>query len=155
MNVVAIVNPAAGRGGAAKSWESVRAHISQPVRTLETKRRGHATELTASAIREGAKIIVAIGGDGTINEVVNGFFDREQPLSESAVLGIFPYGTGSDLQRTLQLPAEPGAAARLIQDRKSRPIDDRPRFFFVAMTAAIRGDESAGWNQDSDTLSAP
>jgi len=123
MNVVAIVNPAAGRGGAAKSWETVRAHLSQPVRTLETNRRGHATELTASAIREGAKAIVAVGGDGTINEVVNGFFDREKLLSESVVLGIFPYGTGSDLQRTLQLPAEPGAAARLIEDRRSRPID--------------------------------
>src|SRR5262252_4639773 len=123
MNVVAIVNPAAGRGGAAKSWESVRAHMSQPVRTLETKRRGHATDLTASAIREGAKIIVAVGGDGTINEVVNGFFDREKPLSESVVLGIFPYGTGSDLQRTLQMPGEPGTAARLIEHRKSRPID--------------------------------
>src|SRR5262245_48933967 len=107
MRVVAIVNPAAGRGQAAKSWNEVRARIGGTASTLETKGRGHAIELTAQAIRDGADIVVAVGGDGTLNEVVNGVLSTDGFVSGGVALGILPHGTGSDFQRMLRLPDNP------------------------------------------------
>ena len=123
MSVVAIVNPVSGRGDAAKAWNKVQAHLKAPVRTLETKGPGHAMELTANAIRDGAETIVAVGGDGTINEVVNGFFEQDKLISDAATLGILPHGTGSDFQRSLILPESDEGAAALIQGEKSRLVD--------------------------------
>ena len=97
--------------------------MTTPSETLKTKRAGHAIELTASAIKKGAETIVAVGGDGTINEVVNGFFEGGKLISKTAALGILPYGTGSDLQRTLHLPDGEAEAAAVIDAGKSRPID--------------------------------
>jgi diacylglycerol kinase (ATP) len=72
----------------------------------ETDSAGHATALAAEALEAGYDLIVAAGGDGTINEIVNGLaidFAR-------ARLGIIPFGTGNDLARTLAIPADPLAA---------------------------------------------
>jgi len=73
MYTVAIVNPRAGR----------RKTIQIPSATeiLETQAPGHAIQLTRDAIRRGARTIMAVGGDGTINEVVNGFFEEEQLIA--------------------------------------------------------------------------
>jgi diacylglycerol kinase (ATP) len=123
VRLVAIVNPASGRGQATQAWNSLQNHLGFSAQLLVTRHRGHATELTAQAIRDGADIVVAVGGDGTINEIVNGFFDQDAPVPGDVALGILPHGTGSDLQRMLRLPVEAGRAARLIQARKPRQID--------------------------------
>jgi YegS/Rv2252/BmrU family lipid kinase len=123
MSVVAVVNPASGRGGAFDTWERVRKHLKRRAESLQTARPGDAIELTARAIKNGAGIIVAVGGDGTINEVVNGFFDDGKAISDSAVLAVVSHGTGSDLQRTLALPSDPIQAAVMIEQGASRPID--------------------------------
>src|SRR5436190_8035460 len=91
---VAIINPKAGRG-------KVSAHFPTSVEVLETKAPGHGIELTREAIKRGAETIVAVGGDGTINEVVNGFFENEEPIGRDATLSIIPQGTGSDFCRVL------------------------------------------------------
>ena len=123
MSVVAIVNPASGRRRGAQIWENVQSHLRSAAETLKTTHPGHAVELTSRAIKQGATTIVAVGGDGTISEVVNGFFERDALISDSVVLGILPHGTGSDLQKMLHLPSNVEKAASLIQARKSRPID--------------------------------
>jgi hypothetical protein len=87
MGAVAIVNPAAGRAR--------RFQLPIPAEILETTAPGHAIELTRQAIRQGARTIIAVGGDGTINEVVNGFFENEKLISTEAELSIVPRGTGS------------------------------------------------------------
>ena len=91
---VAIVNPKAGRGKA-------KPQLPGAVKVLETRARGHAIELTRQALREGAETIIAVGGDGTINEVVNGFFQDDEPLGKGATLSIIPHGSGSDFCRIL------------------------------------------------------
>ena len=105
------------------AWNKVRAHLKGSVQTLLTQAPGHATELAAQAIKNGARTIVAVGGDGTINEVVNGFFERDTLISNDAGLAILPHGTGSDFQRVLRLPATSETTAALIQKNKPRLID--------------------------------
>ena len=123
MSIVAIVNPVSGRGGASQAWERVRAHLKDGVKALQTKAPGHGIELTTQAIKDGAGIVIAVGGDGTINEVVNGFFEHGKLISDGAVLGILPHGTGSDFQRILHLPGGAATAADRIQSGNFRAID--------------------------------
>jgi diacylglycerol kinase (ATP) len=81
------------------------------VEVLNTERPDHATELAAAA---GDRLVIAAGGDGTVNEVLNG-------LSEGATLGILPLGTANVLARELGLPLEPqGACERILTGSASR-----------------------------------
>jgi diacylglycerol kinase (ATP) len=123
MSFVAIVNPTSGRGRAVETWERVRTHLKTPAESFKTATSGHAIELTSQAIKNGADMIIAVGGDGTINEVVNGFFEDDKPISDSAVLAILSHGTGCDFQRTLALPTDPLKAAMLLEQGTSRPVD--------------------------------
>ena len=123
MSIVAVFNPKSGSGKTAETWAKVWAHLQEPAEALQTKRRGHAVELTANAIQRGAEIVIAVGGDGTINEVVNGFFENGQPLSGNVSLGIVPHGTGSDFSRTLKLPTDERKLAAVIKNRERHMID--------------------------------
>lgn len=123
MTAVAIFNPNSGSGKAAQTWAKVSAHLRGPVEARETEAAGDGIKLTANAIKAGAKTIIAVGGDGTINEVVNGFFENEQLISGDATLGIVPHGTGSDFSRILNLPADPKKMAAVIENGERRMID--------------------------------
>ena len=61
----------------------------------------HAAQLAREAIRRGDQRIVGVGGDGTLNEIVNGFFEKDAALNPEAVLGILEIGTGADFVKTL------------------------------------------------------
>jgi len=124
--IVCILNPAAANGRAKKIWPKFSRALEAnglDYTLLQTERRGHATELARQALHEGAEEIILVGGDGTTNEVVNGFFENEALINPNARLGIVPRGTGTDLARTLPLPAKPEAAARQIAEGKVRRID--------------------------------
>lgn len=123
MNIVAILNPNAGGGRTAETWAKVRAHLPGDVEAVETKAPGHGIALARDAIKAGARTIIAVGGDGTINEVVNGFFENEEPISGGATLGIIPNGTGSDFTRILNLPINEKLAADLILSSERRMAD--------------------------------
>jgi YegS/Rv2252/BmrU family lipid kinase len=123
MNIAVVLNPKSANGKTAGAWSRVRRRLPDAVDVFETKYPGHGIDLAAEAIRGGARTVVAVGGDGTVNEVVNGFFDRDKPIADDAVLGIVPHGTGSDLIRTLRLPADEAEAAEIIRRGKSRFID--------------------------------
>lgn len=123
---VAIVNPRAGGGRGAKRWPSYEAAIRARLgefETLWTERPNHATELARQALQSGAELVIAVGGDGSVNEVVNGFFDNGRPLENPARLGYVPFGTGGDLQRSLQLPVEPEAVADALAGGRTFPMD--------------------------------
>lgn len=112
---IAIVNPRAGKGGPV--------YLPQGVEILRTEASGHATELARDAVKRGMKTIIAVGGDGTINEIVNGFFENEQPLPTDAAIAVIPHGTGSDFSRILNLPLDRKLAATVIQSGQKRLID--------------------------------
>ncbi len=77
-----------------------------------TEREAHASELARMAIHHGATRIIAIGGDGMLNEVVNGFYEDGRLLSCDTILGVVPTGTGCDFARNLDLPTGVAQAIR-------------------------------------------
>jgi YegS/Rv2252/BmrU family lipid kinase len=123
---VLIVNPKSQGGRLGKRWVEIADTIGRafPFDEAITQGPGDATRLAREALRAGAERVVAIGGDGTINEVVNGFFDeRGQPVAPEASFAVIPFGTGGDFRRTLQMPTELASAAKVIAANHRRKID--------------------------------
>lgn len=117
--LVLIVNPQAGRGRALRWIEEHGAALEREygdVATILTSEPGEAGLLAASVPHK-TRIIAAVGGDGTINEVVNGM-DRK-----NKILAIIPVGSGNDLIKSLEIPPEPETAARLLKHGRPRAID--------------------------------
>ncbi|MDD5287941.1 MAG: diacylglycerol kinase family lipid kinase [Dehalococcoidales bacterium] len=97
-----IVNPAAGAGRTAKKWPYIKQLLKKIGLKFEhdiTEAPGHAIELAKSAVGKGYKLIVSVGGDGTINEIVNGLYVTGG--IKDVELGIIGTGTGSDYIRTI------------------------------------------------------
>lgn len=119
MTLAIIANPLAGRGLGAKA-----ARLTQQVLTdkqidfelIYTKHAGHATELALKASRK-HEVVVALGGDGTIREVLEGTWQSE------ATLGIIPGGTGNDYARGLDIPRETLAAVDLLLTGQKASFD--------------------------------
>ncbi|HMG20191.1 MAG TPA: diacylglycerol kinase family protein, partial [Kofleriaceae bacterium] len=123
---VLVVNPRSQGGRLGRRWKDVADTIGRafPFDEALTEAPGDATRLTRDALRGGAERVVAMGGDGTINEVVNGFFDeRGAPIAPDASVAVIPFGTGGDFRRSVELPTEIADAARLIAANHRRKID--------------------------------
>lgn len=85
---------------------------------------GHAVQLTRKVLTEGADVILSIGGDGTHNEVVNGFFDRDGKLVRPpAKLAVLHLGTGGDFRKSLGIGVSAGDAIRSLAEGTHGPID--------------------------------
>src|SRR5438128_5831128 len=114
---VVVVNPKSQGGRLGKRWAELAEMIGRafPFEPVMTAGPGDATRLTREALRGGAERVVAIGGDGTINEVVNGFFDDAgAALAPEASLAVIRFGTGGDFRHSVHLPTELADAARVI-----------------------------------------
>jgi diacylglycerol kinase (ATP) len=127
MRVSVIVNPAARKGGALTRWPAIQAELGKrlgPVEPLFTEAPGHATHLARNALVRGIRRIVAVGGDGTVNETLNGLLD---PLGRliypDAVLCPVPAGTANELCRALGHLAAAGGAFDAAASPRTRPID--------------------------------
>ena len=104
-----IVNPKASSGKCAKLWPKIEASLKEKGLLGEvhfTEYSGHAIELAREAVRSGARRILAVGGDGTANEVVNGLFTQDEVPSTEVLVGQVPLGTGNDWGRTVGIPAK-------------------------------------------------
>jgi YegS/Rv2252/BmrU family lipid kinase len=104
MKIVAIVNPTAGYRRASRLWPRLLASLGGPganVATWWTEWPGHAETLSARARREGFDRVVAVGGDGTLLEVVNGLW--WEPRGPLPSVGMVPFGTGCDYVRSFDL----------------------------------------------------
>lgn len=135
---VLIVNPTAGRGRAGKQAREIETRLRQYGLTdivwRHTTARGHACTLAREAALAGAPLVVAVGGDGTLHEVVNGI------LGTQATLGLIPFGTGNDFARALGLHGDLDTACRAVAQGGTRRVDigtvagrgmDMPRHFLV------------------------
>lgn len=122
-----IVNPRSANGEVGKNWTWIDQEIRRGLRTdydvRFTEQQGHATSLTSEAIKDGYELIIAVGGDGTINETVNGFFRNGKPLNPEAAMAVMSIGTGSDFVKTLEFPTTPFEAAERIRTGKVWAVD--------------------------------
>lgn len=126
MDPLVIVNPTAGNGAGRRVWprvaEAARDRgISWDVAL--TTHAGHATELAAEAARAGRPLVVVLGGDGSVNEVVNGLAEPGVLGADRPELAILPVGTGRDTIRTYGIPKRPMAALELLRSGTTRTVD--------------------------------
>ena len=122
---VLIVNPKSQGGRLGKRWPELAETIGRafPFEHVTTQGPGDATRLAREALRGGAERVVAIGGDGTVNEVVNGFFEGGQSIAPDASFALIPFGTGGDFRRTVGMPQDIAEAAAIIKANHRKRID--------------------------------
>src|SRR5262249_28225579 len=123
---VVVVNPMAANGSLGKRWPEVQKVLARELGAFEpvtTQGSRDATRLTREALAGGADVVVAIGGDGTTHEVVNGFFDGTRPLRPQAALGLVPFGTGGDFRKTVGLGLDLAAACAVVKAGRTKKID--------------------------------
>jgi diacylglycerol kinase family enzyme len=127
LKTVAIVNSTARKGGAGRRWPAIQAELARrlgPFETRYTEAPGHAIALARTALAEGARRIVAVGGDGTVSEALNGLLDQAGRLRESdAVLCPVPAGTANTLCRALGYLDPPSRAYDAVSSQARRRID--------------------------------
>ncbi len=121
-----IVNPASANGRTGRHLDSIVRAVREAVGEFDwsfTRRRGDAAVLAREVTRAGAKLVVAVGGDGTASEVIDGLTDGDRPLRPGVTFGFIPRGTGGDFRRTLGWPSDSGEAARVLSTGVERTID--------------------------------
>lgn len=130
-HVAAIVNPRSGSGRTGRAWRVIASALEAelgPVRvhfttSPSTSRYLPAAELTRNALKAGAQLVIAVGGDGTISEVVNGFFENGAHINPDAHLAILNTGTGGDFRKTFDLPEDMEGCVKRIGKGTTRKID--------------------------------
>ncbi len=115
---IAIVNPNAGTRKGEKDWLIISRHLRENqirFREFFTRQKEHAVSITRECIREGYRKFIVIGGDGTLNEVVNGIFQQTEVAAGEFTLGMIPVGTGNDWCRMFNIPFKYKKAVKLIR----------------------------------------
>jgi diacylglycerol kinase (ATP) len=130
-----IVNPNAGNGKGKKDWERIsdlffRSAI--PVNARFTERKGEAIGFTRDALVEGYRKFISVGGDGTLNEIVNGIFTQDACPAKDVVMGMIPVGTGNDWGRMFGIPLVYEGAVKVIKENKTMPHDVGTITYFSA-----------------------
>jgi YegS/Rv2252/BmrU family lipid kinase len=115
------VNPASGGGRTGRQFDRIARAVRAShgdFRAVFTSRRGEATEIARAAARDGERLVVAVGGDGTASEVVDGLaggiLASGQVVEPEVLFGCIPHGTGGDLRRSLGWSSSPEEAARAL-----------------------------------------
>jgi YegS/Rv2252/BmrU family lipid kinase len=138
-----IYNPQADGGRVAKRAGDLQARLQSVARKnqwslewVETRAPGHASGLAEAAALDGCDLVIATGGDGTINEIINGLMSVEK-RGATPTLGIIPVGSGNDFAWSAQVALDPDIACQRVLDGETRMIDlghiqeanGRQRFF--------------------------
>lgn len=124
--IVFIVNPHAGNGLTGRQWPRIQSIARDRLgyfTSYLTAEPGDATRIARMKLSEGAELIICVGGDGTLNEVVNGFMDESGPIRNDALLGFVPNGTGCDFIKTVPIPARIEQSLDTIKEGYTKVID--------------------------------
>ncbi len=116
-----IVNPNAGNGKGKKDWDTISSLLSNMSLSFSvrfTERKGHAIILTSEGLAEGFRKIITVGGDGTLNEVVNGVLSYNMCPATDVSLAMIPVGTGNDWGRMFGIPLNYEEAIKIIKEYK-------------------------------------
>jgi len=126
VKTIVIVNPQAGNGRTEKIWPNIESALEKSIgsfEVLQTTCRGDATDLSRRILKEDAARIVAVGGDGHLNEVLNGFIENDLPVNAESRFSFVMTGTGCDFQRSLGISGKWQNAVAELKDAKVRKID--------------------------------
>jgi len=121
MDWFVIVNPNAGKRKGEKDWLEIAAQLTAAgieFVNVFTEHRNHAVLLARKYIENGYRNIIVVGGDGTLNEVVNGIFTQAHVSASDITLAMIPVGTGNDWCRMYNIPNDYKQAIKLIIKRK-------------------------------------
>ena len=121
-----IVNPASNQGRTRRRWREIKEALKAFIREFHyefTEKPLQAIDLTREAIKSGTELIIGVGGDGTLNEIANGFFEENRIINPETELAIVPSGTGCDFMRSLNLPISLKQALQVIARAVARPVD--------------------------------
>ncbi len=121
-----ILNPTAGNGNGAKILPHLKELLAQKQVTYNlavTERPGHGIELARQAIEEGCEAVVSVGGDGTMNEVVNGMMQRKQEGKQLPPLGVLSVGRGNDFAGSLGIPEDLEGGVQALLEGQTRTVD--------------------------------
>ncbi len=124
--IFVIVNPASAHGKTGKRWAGLKNQLEAGGLHFDyalTEGPGDGTGLCRDALQAGYNILVAVGGDGTLNEVVNGFFAVDEDIRKRAAVGLISMGTGGDFARTVKLPRNTREAVHRIARFQLRCLD--------------------------------
>lgn len=116
-----IINPEAGDGKTDNLWPKIEKELQQHSVSADkvyTAKKGDGMRLTRQALDLGFERIVSVGGDGTLNEVVNGFFEEENLINPEAVLGFIMTGRVNDFRKTVETPSDlEGSLTKLLHGK--------------------------------------
>ena len=122
----AVVNLKSANGKTEKLWPQIKQTLSGAIGNIEivpTTGPYTAPDITRKAIKSGFNRIISIGGDGTLNEVVNGFFENDKPINPQAILGVISMGTGADFIKTTGIPKPYQEAVQVIKKANTKLMD--------------------------------
>ncbi len=130
-HVAAIVNPRSGGGRTGRAWRVIAETLERQLGPIRPHFTGGpstphylpAAELARQALHDNAQLVIAVGGDGTIGEVVNGFFEAGAQINPHAHLAVLNAGTGGDFRRTFSLPQDAAEGVKRIASGTTRQID--------------------------------
>jgi YegS/Rv2252/BmrU family lipid kinase len=117
-----IVNPNAGVGKGAKDWKTISRLLEKngiSYKSVFTKRRLHAMEMVEENINKGYRKLIIVGGDGTMNEAVNGIFNQHEVATSDITLGMISVGTGNDWVRTFHIPTEYKQVVKILKKEQT------------------------------------
>ncbi len=121
-----VVNPKSQNGSLGRRWPELSKVVRRELGSFEeafTKGPNDATELTRKALEDGVELVVAIGGDGTVNEVANGFFEDGKAVAPTAAMALLPFGTGGDFRKSVNVPKDMAKSAAIVARGKTQSID--------------------------------
>lgn len=124
--VIFVVNPVSGGGRTRKQWQVVDSVLRDKGYGFDvkyTERPMHACQITSEALQSGYNHVIAVGGDGTINEVLNGFYQNAADGDCKAALSVIPMGTGSDFARVLSISTNVEYIEKLLTNSQVRACD--------------------------------
>ncbi|HOI45583.1 MAG TPA: diacylglycerol kinase family lipid kinase [Candidatus Aminicenantes bacterium] len=121
-----IVNPESNQGRTRKRWTEIREALRAFIKEYKcefTEQPFQAIEMARTAIKDGTELVIGVGGDGTMNEIANGFYEDKVIINPETSLGIVPAGTGCDLTKSLNIPPGLKDALKVITEAPSARID--------------------------------
>ena len=162
-----IINPAAGNGAAGRERPEIDILADKFFRehqTLLTEARGQATDYARRALEAGVRKVICVGGDGTLNEVVNGLMSVKVEKKRRPQLGYIPVGTGSDLAKTMGITDIIENGLRNIANKEGKWVDlgratfvghdgeTTRRYFINVLSFALGGEVAWRTNNSSKVL---